>query len=207
MRDQYYADNRDLVKWGVLLTLAERYGAKSILHVLYYRPSTWADLDVDGETVKMPEAVVQHFRDATAVTSIGTPVPVEIIADTFADRQAYQRTVIRRIRSRAGVPGIVFLDPDTGLEPPGVPGLQHILNTELAEVWKVLVPGDVLVFYQHQTNRNGQPWVEQKKAQFEQALGVAAGTAAVAWAEEIARDVVFFYAQKTSYGLCKNFNS
>jgi len=39
MRDKWYADNRDLVKWGVLLTLAERHAAKHILQVLYYRPT------------------------------------------------------------------------------------------------------------------------------------------------------------------------
>ena len=37
MRDQWYADNRDLVKWGILLRLAERYATKHILQILYYR--------------------------------------------------------------------------------------------------------------------------------------------------------------------------
>jgi hypothetical protein len=37
MRDKWYVDNRDLVKWGILLRLAERYAAKHILQVLYYR--------------------------------------------------------------------------------------------------------------------------------------------------------------------------
>lgn len=75
--------------------------------------------------------------------------------------------------------------------------LWHILEPELGEVWNVLLQGDVLVFYQHQTNRNGQPWVGPKQSQFEHVLGLPAGEAMVARAEEIARDVVFFYAQKT----------
>ena len=37
MRDKYYADNRDLVKWGVLLTLAEQHAARHILQVMYYQ--------------------------------------------------------------------------------------------------------------------------------------------------------------------------
>jgi hypothetical protein len=195
MRDQYYADNLDLVKWGILLMLAERYAAKHILQVLYYRPSEWADLEIDGEMVRMPDAVIQHFRNATAITGLRSPAQIEVIADTFSDRREYLRTVTYRIQARPNVPCIVFLDPDTGLEPQ-TPGFEHVLNAELADVWKVLQPGDVLVFYQHQTNRNGQQWVEPKKEQFEQALGLSAGAAKIARSEKISRDVVFFYVQK-----------
>jgi hypothetical protein len=195
MRDQWYADNRDLVKWGVLLTLAERYAAKHILHVLYYRPSNWAHLELDGEQVPLPESVVRHFRQATAVSTIDAPAPVEVLADAFMDREAYHRIVIERIRTRTESPGIVFLDPDTGLEA-RVPTLEHVLNNELAALWKELKTGDLLVFYQHQTNRKGQPWIGPKKEQFERAIGIPAGAAKLAQAEKIARDVVFFYAQK-----------
>lgn len=195
MRDLWYADNRDLVKWGVLLTLAERYGAKHILQALYHRPTDWAQLEVGDEKVKLPEAVIRHFRQATAISSIDAPCAIETIRDTFADRGEYHRIVVGRIRSRTQTPGIVFLDPDTGLEP-RVPRLAHVLNAELAELWQELQPSDVLVLYQHQTNRNGGPWVGPKKEQFERALGIAAGAARLARAERIAPDVVLFYSQK-----------
>ena len=55
----------------------------------------------------------------------------------------------------------------------------------------------MLVFYQHQTNRNGQPWIGVKKEQFERAIGQPIGSAKQARSEKIARDVVFFYAEKT----------
>ncbi|MBE3087969.1 MAG: hypothetical protein IMZ71_02475, partial [Chloroflexi bacterium] len=74
--------------------------------------------------------------------------------------------------------------------------LDHVLDSELSVLWAELAAGDVLVFYQHQTNRNGQAWIPSKKAQFERALGLPAGSAGLARAEEIARDVVFFYAKK-----------
>ena len=197
MRDQWYADNRDLVKWGVLLTLADRFNVRHILQVPYYRTSEWAHLEIDGENVKLPEAVVRHFRRVGAISTIQASVPIEVVHDTFADRAEYHRVVINRIRSRKRLPGIVFLDPDTGLEPRNA-GLEHVLEDELAKLWHELKRGDVLVFYQHQTNRNGMPWIEPKKQQFESALGVAAGAAKVARAEKIARDVVFFYIQKSS---------
>ena len=195
MRDKWYADNRDLVKWGVLLTLAERHAATHILQVLYYRPTEWAYLEVDGEDVPVPAAVIRHFRRTSAVLAINAPVPIKVVADTFENREEYHRVVVDCIRRRSTTPGIVFLDPDTGLAS-RTPTLDHVLESELSTLWAELKAGDVLVFYQHQTNRNGQPWIPEKKEQFERAIGLPAGTAKLARAEKIAQDVVFFYARK-----------
>ncbi len=195
MRDKWYADNRDLVKWGVLLTLAERHAATHILQVLYYRPTKWAYLEVDGEDVPVPAAVIRHFRRTSAVSAINAPVPIEVVADTFENREEYHRVVVHCICRRSTTPGIVFLDPDTGLVS-RTPTLDHVLDSELSTLWAELKAGDVLVFYQHQTNRNGQPWIPPKKEQFERAIGLPVGTAKQALAGKIAKDVVFFYARK-----------
>lgn len=66
----------------------------------------------------------------------------------------------------------------------------------MAELWGEIKVGDILVFYQHQANRNGQPWIAPTKDQFERALGLPNGAAKLARSERIARDVVFFYARK-----------
>lgn len=195
MRDQWYGDNRDLVKWGVLLELARRHRAKHILQVLYQRPSIWERLEIDGEQVELPSAVIQHFRTAASVSAIRCSAKVEVISEHFGDRSNYLQTVLQRIRLRAQFPGIVFLDPDTGLEP-RVAGPEHVLESEIAEIWRALRSGDVMAFYQHQTNRNGTPWIEPKKAQFERALGVRQGSVKVARAPRIARDVAFYYIEK-----------
>ena len=121
---------------------------------------------------------------------------VEVVSETFGDRSDYLQIVLQRIRSRAQRPGVVFLDPDTGLEPAGVAGPQHVLDAEVEKIWAVLSPGDIIVFYQHQTNRNGMPWIEPKKLQLEQALHVRKGAAKLAWAPGIATDVAFFYIEK-----------
>jgi hypothetical protein len=197
MRDKWYGDNRDLVKWGILLTLADRFGAGHILQVAYYRPTDWAGLELDGEHVELPPAVIRHFRDIRAASGIESSASIEVFGVALTNRAEYQCDVIDRIRGREVTPGIVFLDPDTGLEPQNL-SLDHVLNQEVSEVWEELKEGDLLVFYQHQTNRNGQPWIAPKKEQFENAIGVPVGSASVARAEQIARDVVFFYAQKTS---------
>jgi hypothetical protein len=55
---------------------------------------------------------------------------------------------------------------------------------------------DVFAFYQHQTNRAGQPWVEPKRLQLAQALDVQETAVRIANGPDIAQDVVFFYVQK-----------
>jgi hypothetical protein len=197
MRNQWYGDKRDLIKWGVLLELARRHGAKHILQVLYYRPSSYGVLEIDGEKCSVPEAVLHHFRCLSAVTAIQCGAKVEVVHDVFEGRRRkpYLDLVLDRMRIRPRGPGIVFLDPDTGLAP-SCPGPKHVLDNELDDIWKELRADDVLVFYQHQTNRNGAPWIDEKKAQFERAIGLAPGASKVAWAPSIARDVVFFFARK-----------
>jgi len=76
----------------------------------------------------------------------------------FEDRVSYTKLVCERIAKHAGQPQLVFLDPDTGLAP-AKPSLEHVLESEVAQIWRELSPGDVLAFYQHQTNRNGRPWL------------------------------------------------
>lgn len=89
----------------------------------------------------------------------------------------------------------MFLDPDTGLEPQN-PALDHVLGTEARAIWNAMKVGDVFAFYQHQTNRAGQPWIEPKRLQLAQALGVAEPAIKIASGPDIAQDVVFFYVQK-----------
>jgi hypothetical protein len=199
MRDQWHGDNRDLVKWGVLLELVRRHRAQHVLQVLYHRPSAWGRLEIDGDKIELQDTVVRHFRRAATVCAIDCAAEIEVIQETFGNRDEYLQIVLTRIRSRARLPGIIFLDPDTGLEP-RVAGLEHVLESELVAIWDQMCAGDVLLFYQHQTNRDGTPWVAPKKAQFERALKIDAGSAKMARAIEIARDVAFFFVEKDGPG-------
>lgn len=196
MRDQWYGDPRDLVKWGVLLHLAQSYSVKRILQVAYLRPSKWGYIEIDGRKHHIPEPVINHFRNVRNILKMPCEARVEVIDSPFEDRGQYKQVIIDAVARQH--PSIVFLDPDTGLEPNGRPGLEHVLNSELEHIWNNMVTGDVLAFYQHQTNRNGQPWIEPKRKQFEKALKLARGRVKVARGSEIAgtRDVAIYYCQK-----------
>jgi hypothetical protein len=113
----------------------------------------------------------------------------------FEDRPTHLQAVLALLAAFGRERCIVFLDPDTGLEPQN-PSLDHVLNHEARTIWNNMKNGDVFVFYQHQTNRAGQPWIEPKRSQLAEALQVQPDAIKIAQAPDIANDVVFFFIQK-----------
>ena len=196
MRDQWYGDAHDLVKWGVLLHLAQSYSVKRIVQVAYFRKSKWGQLKIDGQKHHIPDPVINHFRNMRNIVLLPCEPKIEVLDSLFEDRGQYKQAVTDAVARQH--PCIVFLDPDTGLEPDGRPGFEHVLDSELEYIWNKMSVGDVLVFYQHQTNRNGQPWIEPKRNQFEKALKLPSGSAKVAVGSEIAgaSDVAIYYCRK-----------
>ena len=195
MRDEWYSDNRDLVKWGVLLKLAELHNMATILQVAYYHPPRWDEkgIDIDGNAYPLPQEVVSHFRDIKKIKAMRSNARVRVLVDPFQDRDRYLQRVLMAIRSLPR-PAIVFLDPDTGLEPLGKAKPVHVLEKELCEIWHALRRGDLLALYQHQIREDR--WVEKKRAQFENAIGLDPGGSKLAQGRAIARDVAFFFSRR-----------
>jgi hypothetical protein len=195
VQNQFYGDNRDLVKWGTLLELAHRHEAKHILQVLYYRTNNWEPIVIDGEPVKIADEAIQHFRDVNLISNLKSSVPIEVLSKEFCNREQYHEHVIAAIKARSDVPGIIFLDPDPGLQP-GAPNLEHVLHDEVGTIWDALSHNDVLVFYQHRPHI--QDWINVRLGQFVTAIGVERESAKFACAPTMknAQDVAFFYAQK-----------
>jgi hypothetical protein len=152
MQDQWYGDKRDLVKWGTLLELARIYQVKEILQVLYHRSNTWYPIEVDGKLVRISDEVIQHFRDSKSIVNLKSPVAIEVLDEKFADRKRYLQSVIGKLQYKKEIKKIVFLDPDTGIEPAGKPSLKHVLESELKMIWDSLSQEDVLVFYCQREN-------------------------------------------------------
>ncbi len=199
MRDQWYGDHRDLVKWGTLLELAKRFRIDHILQVLFHRPSTWGSIVVDGESVPLPVEVREHFRNAKNIRALCESPRVEVIDSEFLERSAYLKLVQERIDARSpSCNSVIFLDPDTGLQPSGSLRPEHASEAEVLGMWQRMRPGDVIALYQHQTNRSGTPWIEPKRIQLADALSLDPAAVKVAAAPAIARDVVLFFAARTN---------
>lgn len=201
MKDKWYGDNRDLVKWGVLLELTRQYSIKHILQVLFYRPTEWKKIEIDGRPFEIPNGVIRHFRDVRSIRTLDSGIPIDTLTEPFNDRDVYLRQILEVIHAREEQPGIVFLDPDTGLEPKiSKYDHSHVSKEELREVWAALRPGDLLVFYQHEDNKRNEEWKNRKKLQFAAALagcGVTDASVKIAHAPEISRDVVFYFVQRS----------
>ena len=198
MKDIWYSDNRDLVKWGILLQLAQAHDAATILQVAYYRPTSWDGkyLDIDGRLCPLPSAVLDHFpRRISNIVTLRSKAKVNVLDAHLGegDRPGYLRQVLARIGGLAR-PAIVFLDPDTGLEPQGNARPEHVREDELRAIWDALRHDDLLVFYQHRMR--SRSWLADKHAQFENALGLESGGSKVARGKAIAPDVAFFYCRK-----------
>ncbi|MCX6647417.1 MAG: hypothetical protein NTY09_13820 [bacterium] len=208
MKDEWYGDKRDLKKWSVLLHLADKFKADMILQITYFRPSRYGSIAIDNEEIELRPEVKAHFRDIRRTEKIDSRANVKVFDNHFIDRCEYHDAVISLMQSFSNTRCIVFLDPDIGLEPKkskpntGVKSkkqkLEHVLEGEVRQIWLALKAEDTLVFYQHMTNRNNQPWIEPKREQLAKSMQVDLGLVKVAQAPKIIKDVAFYYCQKHS---------
>ena len=195
MRDRWYGDKRDLVKWAVLFQIAEVYNAKRILQIAYLNSTEYPSIRVSEFNLPVPMGVIDHFRNIRNAETIKGSAEVSVFDEPFEERESYHRKVLECIASLPGDRCVVFLDPDTGLQPK-YPSMKHVLDQEAGEIWNALKPGEIFVFYQHQTTTSGKPWVEGKREQLAKALDVSREKLLIAEGFQIAGDVVFLFLQK-----------
>ena len=197
MKDVWYADDRDIVKWGGLVYLCLEKRIKNVVQVAYYRRQPWQKLLFDKAEIDLPGQVIKHFRrDIEDIKRLAhrTGLTIEVIKKEFSHgiRMDYHRYVCKEIDRIKG-PKVVFLDPDVGLAPnKGTAG--HVKPDEVSMIWQSLNPEDFLVFYQHRFR--DRSWVEIRRKQLAEACGVEIGQIRTWSAEKIAKDVVLFFIEK-----------
>ena len=189
MRDAWYGDKRDLVKWGTLVLLARRHAIRTIIQVAFRRLSDKPRLKSDGREWDVADEVWSHFRSLRAIRRLQRTCGLEIrVLDDWFDpneRDSYLRKVVALLDADTRRK-VVLLDPDTGIAPAKRTGA-HIGRDEITEVWKALSPGDWLVLYQHRRRAKG--WQDQVRQQFGRSCNRARVTTFVS---EAVSDVAFF---------------
>lgn len=195
MKDEWYGDKRDLVKWTVLLHLAKRFRSAVIVQIAYRRPSAFGDVLVDGETVPVSRAVLAHFKDLTTIRRLGAVPTIVVFDRDWTGRITYHDEAIAFLAGFPAGKRLVFLDPDTGLEPAGKPGPTHVTGSEARRVWNALAPGDGFVFYQHM-DRGTPHWLERKHGELAKALDLAPADLKTAHGPDVSGDVAFYFACK-----------
>ena len=208
MRDWWYGDKRDLVKWGAALIIARKQSISRILYVALYRPDR-SDYEISvNETMEpLPVEVLRHFRDIDKIQQLAAEVnlKIDIYKNTFQwDRAFHSRRAFRvdyfdkvanKIKEYSN-PVIVFLDPDTGIAPATF-GYKHVTRQEIRTTLRSMKSGDVLLSYQH-ARQGDRDWVNSTRKEFAQAVGpkIPVGTVTC---NQIANDVAFFVVDRKNW--------
>ncbi len=200
MRNQFYSDKKDLVKWGSLLHLARSHDLNLILQVAYLRPdhprsavTLLVSQSGEKKPIPLPKIVWTHFRNIKNIQRLQQPtgLRIELLGEFFEDRAAYTESILRRIRRRREKK-LVFLDPDTGIEP-GTPGPEHVTADEISRIFAVMKSRDVLVLYQHA--RRTKTWLDDTSTDFAEAVAVDPRSIVTLRSPQVS-DVAFFAATK-----------
>jgi hypothetical protein len=194
MKDTWYADHRDLVKWGTLVHVARRERLRAIVQVPFLRLADRPPLQTGAGTVPIDSEVWRFFREPLSVRDLGERLGVDIVVfdRPFVPRQRkdYRQGFVSLIHE-TGHPKVVLLDPDTGIAPAQA-GPQHVTAADVRGAWTGLSRGDWLIVYQHASRTRG--WRQEATSRFRMAIGAA--RVEEFFADKIASDVVFVGARK-----------
>ena len=180
-----------------LLLIAKQNRSECIFQIAYLRKNEYAKIKIDEKEYDIPSQVLSHLRNIRKITELTSQPEIIVFDDEFRDRVNYLDSLNKFINLNSKKQqSILFLDPDTGLEPFGGASHKHVLEKELKEIWEEMPPHWILVFYQHKINRSGEEWIEPKRKQFAESINVPLQNAKIACGFEIANDVVFFFAVK-----------
>jgi len=193
MLELWVADPRDLIKWGVLVQLARDKKLRTIVQVPYLRKKGLPHFCFDNERLRIAPEVWDFFRNIKSVERLGKKVGVTVkvikeeFSPTAAGRKAYLDCIGRHLQA-CERPLLLFLDPDTGLEPTKAT-VEHATESEIKHAWhEELQRGDWLVLYQHR--RRGlalKAVIKDVSRQVSEICGVE--SVKVARSEEVGKDV------------------
>jgi len=201
MQDFWYADHKDLMKWGVLLGVAEFFNAARILQLAFNpRDMEFGRLVIDGQEHDIPREIIAHFRNMHRIGGVSGKVRVTVFDPPFqiGKRESHLQAACAFLAAFSQERCIVFLDPDTGLaRAPGARRtLKYVLGSEARAIWDAMKAEDVFAFYQHGPRGAVDGWFEPRRRQLAEALGVLPQAVKIAIAPSIARHVVIFYIQR-----------
>ncbi len=212
MRHQWYGDNRDIVKWSVVLNLATERNLKRIVQVAMLCPSIWSKRKKGAPPAspeKMPyllkntepwglprNEVVSHFRKLHDIQrlALAAKVQIDVLDEPFkhATRAAYFDSTVATLQKPPFKPLLVFVDPDTGIAPRH-PNAKHIRADELRRVYDAAPPSSTILLYQHARRSK---WLDETRAEFVAALSLPLNSVEQYYCPDIAHDVAFLAAHK-----------
>jgi hypothetical protein len=166
-----------------------------IIQAGYLRADERPGVIVAGQEIPVDETVWSFFRDPLSISTLGDKagVPITAIDGDFDPRKRdrYAEAVLARLRASRPGAILLFLDPDTGLEPSHA-AAEHVSRRELRTYWQSLNACDWLVLYQHA--RRDRHWCEGVCAELSKICDSAA--VQIARSTEVGRDVALLFVEK-----------
>lgn len=191
MQAIWYGDRRDRVKWGALVHWAKKSKLCSIVQVAFFRETLTARLQLQGGEEDIHPVVWDHFSDLQRATSMAPEIgiAISVLDRPFnpGQRSDYINEIIADIAAIKVKPRLIFLDPDTGIEPLRLQ-TEHVAIADIEQIWGSLDPGEWLAVYQQFDRR--PKWLDRKGAQLRAAC--RPGRLEVITGTRIAADVAMF---------------
>jgi hypothetical protein len=168
MKESWYGDKRDLLKWSAVLHLCKQHRIESVFHVAMVTEPEPHTIIAEGQRVDVEKPVWQHFRSLENTLRLFRKDYLHIFDRPFTHkgRAHYFTEAVDELKALAGRK-LVLLDPDTGLEPTKVTE-KHITLRECITVWSSLAPSDLLLLYQH--SWRAADWKDAATKKLEDAL-------------------------------------
>jgi len=192
MRLRWVGDSRDYVKWDCVFE-------KSVGYFVFYIPMLRASVDPKCGN----EKVQQHFDQRKDLKQFQDLFPGGFDVFMFGNREystlfanEYFESVISRLSELQRTQHVlVFIDPDTGIEPQSGARDEHIRLKDLQLVWHSLRATERLIVYQH-ASRNSD-WKERLATCAKVALSVDGISVSDLYCnEQISKDVCFLSLEK-----------
>ncbi len=192
MRLRWVGDSRDYVKWDCVHENAEA-------RLVFYVPMLRSGVD----PVCKHAEVQRHFDQRKSLDQFRELFPnrFEVFAfprGEYSTKVAgeYFSSVVTRLSELQRMGKVlVFIDPDTGVEPTSGANDEHVRGKDLRTVWKALRPGDKLIVYQHASR--SASWRDALRTRAGEFLMIGPGRLPDPYfTEKLAKDVCFLVLEK-----------
>lgn len=188
MKDQYFGDVNDYLKYGILRELSKSVdslhvawmltpsdgGADGKFTTYLSKPRTWRQYDPALFDFLKAEVVDRGRRAVEAIESwegLPSSFSSKIVPDDLPGRRGWSADMLEAIQNHS----LVFFDPDNGIEVQSCPvgrkrSSKYVYWNELAQTWH---RGASLLVYQHFRREQRDKFIERLTLDFKQKLGAA----------------------------------
>ncbi len=193
MRLRWVGDSRDYVKWDCVFENSNGL-------FVFYVPMLRCNVD----PICKHDVVQRHFDQKKSLDQFRELFPDRFAVFDFSCKEystknanEYFRLVKERIHELQRTQRIlVFIDPDTGIEPTSGAKAEHLRGRDLSLVWAALRPGDKLIVYQHASHNEN--WRQDLRGRVGHFLQIEpARVPDPYYNEKLAKDVCFLVLEKS----------